>query len=304
MPKRLVVFSHFDIDNIIDDYVIYYLERLKPIVSEIVFVSTSLLDDREKDKIAFLCSKIICRENIGYDFMSYKIGLLESGIQYRDYDEVVICNDSVYGPLFDLASVFEKMDLTRCDYWGITENRRIARHIQSYFYVFKSAVVHSDSFNAFFTGIETLHSKNEIIRNYEVGLTSLLNGKGYRFGVYTRNPGVLTRLTYCNRSMHNIVNGDRNRTSIASYARKLIRIIRNYAKRFNAYVVQNNKDPTLYYWEYSVKNQNPFFKIKLLRDKRFIIEPADSALDLLRERTDYPVELIVRHIERTGRKYN
>jgi len=104
--------------------------------------------------------------------------------------------------------------------------------------------------------------------------------------------------------MHNIVNGERTRTSITSYVRKLIRIIRNYAKRFNAYVVQNNKDPTLYYWEYCVKNQNPFFKIKLLRDKRFIIEPADSALDLLREHTDYPVELIVRHIERTGRKYN
>ena len=37
--KRVVIFAHYDKDNIVDDYVIYYLKALKEVASEIIFVS-------------------------------------------------------------------------------------------------------------------------------------------------------------------------------------------------------------------------------------------------------------------------
>ena len=37
--KRAVVFAHYDKDNIVDDYVIYYIKALKEIAETIIFVS-------------------------------------------------------------------------------------------------------------------------------------------------------------------------------------------------------------------------------------------------------------------------
>ena len=37
--KRLAIFAHYDKDNIIDDYVIYYLKELKKSFETIIFVS-------------------------------------------------------------------------------------------------------------------------------------------------------------------------------------------------------------------------------------------------------------------------
>ena len=45
--KRLCIFAHYDKDNLIDDYVIYYLRELKKSFNKIIFVSDS---DYQKKK--------------------------------------------------------------------------------------------------------------------------------------------------------------------------------------------------------------------------------------------------------------
>ena len=52
--KRLCVFAHWDRDNIIDDYVIYYLKALKQVVSTLVFVSDCDLPSEELEKLELL----------------------------------------------------------------------------------------------------------------------------------------------------------------------------------------------------------------------------------------------------------
>ena len=55
--KRLCVFAHWDRDNIIDDYVIYYLKALKQVVSTLVFVSDCDLPLKELEKLQKLIEK-------------------------------------------------------------------------------------------------------------------------------------------------------------------------------------------------------------------------------------------------------
>jgi lipopolysaccharide biosynthesis protein len=50
VKKILAVFSHYDVDNIIDDYVVYYLLKLKEVVTDIIFVSTSMIGNSDKEK--------------------------------------------------------------------------------------------------------------------------------------------------------------------------------------------------------------------------------------------------------------
>ena len=64
--KYLAVFAHFDKDNIIDDYVIFYLQQLKLIASSIIFVSDCDLDEKETLKIANICDKIIVKKHHEY----------------------------------------------------------------------------------------------------------------------------------------------------------------------------------------------------------------------------------------------
>ena len=119
--KRLCVFAHWDRDNIIDRYVIYYLKALREVCQTIIFVSDSDLDSKELSKLDGIADYKIAGRHGEYDFGSYKRGfslIQNSGL---DFDELLWVNDSCYGPFYSLKSLFEKMEKEKCDFWGLTE---------------------------------------------------------------------------------------------------------------------------------------------------------------------------------------
>ena len=161
--RRACVFAHFDKDGKVDEYVRYYLSCLMNVADHIHFVTVSDLDDESHAALVSLGIEITQRDNVGYDFMSYSFGL--RSLEIDDYDEIIICNDSVYGPFFDLQAIFQHMDAVDCDFWGITESLEISRHIQSYFVVFKAAVLSDQVFREFWSGVRVLTEKKDIIKN-------------------------------------------------------------------------------------------------------------------------------------------
>lgn len=196
--KRLTVFAHYDKDNIIDEYVIYYLEALKEICNTIIFVSDCFLPENEQNKIKNIADYIIAEKHGEYDFGSYKRGFLLAKELSLDYDELLFVNDSCYGPFYPFRTVFNKMNKKQCDFWGLTANYygikkkkdnyviERAYHIQSYFLLFKKTVFQSEIFNDFITKISKCADKNEIIFNYEIGLSKLLFDNGFKSATYVR----------------------------------------------------------------------------------------------------------------------
>ena len=170
--NRAIIFAHYDKYNVVDDYVYYYLKELQKNALHLIFVSTAKLIEKDIVKVSRYCSKVIVRENIGYDFMSYKVGL--ESFNYLEYDEVILCNDSVYGPLYPLTTLFSDMKNQECDFWGITESNVLNYHLQSYFLVFRKQVLSSLIFKNFFDTIKILKNKNDIIEQYEIGLSQQL----------------------------------------------------------------------------------------------------------------------------------
>src|SRR5574344_1215747 len=103
--NRIAIFAHFDKDNIIDDYVVYFLKALKSVSDKIIFVSANDLSDFEIKKVDNICEKIISEKHDEYDFGSYKRGflyLLENNIEP---DELIFANDSCFGPIFSFTEV-------------------------------------------------------------------------------------------------------------------------------------------------------------------------------------------------------
>jgi len=102
--------------------------------------TSSQISDQEIEKIRNLCSLIIIRKDIGRDFGSWKIAV-EKIKDLSLYTQVILTNDSVYGPMFDFSKIFKEMEERNPDMWGITNSLTIDNHIQSYFMVFNKKMI-------------------------------------------------------------------------------------------------------------------------------------------------------------------
>ncbi len=182
--ENICIFSHFDKDGIIDDYVICYLQEIQTIGFDIVFISTceSLLQN-EIEKIKSYCRDILVKENIGYDFGAWKTGIDYLTNELDKYESLLLCNDSVYAPLFPLNEMFQKMQ-GKYDFWGITDSYEMQHHLQSYFMVFDKKIFSCTIFQNIWKTYKIYQIKRNIILRYEIGLSQKLLKNGYHMGVY------------------------------------------------------------------------------------------------------------------------
>ena len=197
--NKIVCFAHYDKNKKIENYVVYYLQELCKIADKIIFVSDSYIEDNELKKIEPYVIKIIAKPHGEYDFGSYKRGFLyaKENNLLQNCDELIFANDSCYAPVFPFQEMFDKMSKKNIDFWGASENNcgykkaknRFVyckiKHIQSYFMVFKKNVFNSDVFLNFINSIQKLNSKEEIIYNYEIGLSKLLTNNNFKFDTYS-----------------------------------------------------------------------------------------------------------------------
>jgi rhamnosyltransferase len=183
--NKICIFSHFDKNNIIDEYVVLYLKELRANQCDIVFVSTADgLDTNELAKISSICSQIIIKENIGYDFGAWSHGINACNTILNKYNKLILCNDSVYAPLFKFDAMFEKMDKSNLDAWSITDSHEISYHMQSYFLVFNKKIINNGDFLKLWKSYIVYKNKRNIIEKYEIGLSRLLKKKGFSIGAY------------------------------------------------------------------------------------------------------------------------
>jgi lipopolysaccharide biosynthesis protein len=279
---RAVIFVHYDRDDIVDNYVYHYLRELQKNSSDLIFVSTAQLMEKDLETLSNYCSKIIVRENIGYDFMSYKIGLEQ--IDDNNYDEVLICNDSVYGPLYPIDELFESMRSNKCDFWGITDNTDMSYHIQSYFMLVKKPVLQSKAFKEFWKNVEVLDNKDEIIKRYEVGFSQTLINEGFIPAVSTHFQA--TKIQKLSIFM--------SKFTPAKIVKKLKSILTGQAQ-----IIRIGKiNATHYFWkDLLISGHIPFVKIELLRDNPMNVDIEDFETTISHN-YDYDITLVTNHLQR------
>ena len=173
--KRIAIFAHYDKNNLIQDFVIYYLSELKKCVEKIIFVSDSDVLPEELKKIENLVYHSIVGRHGEYDFGSYKRGFLyaKENELLKDCEELIFANDSCYAPLYP----FEDME-------GKCIQAKI-NHLQSYFVIFKPQVFNSKIFSDFISSVKKENTKEEIVANLEVRMTELLEENGFNYDSYS-----------------------------------------------------------------------------------------------------------------------
>ena len=119
--KRLILYFMYDKDGIVDDYVPYMLRELKKNSTEILVVCNGKLTRESREKLQEVTPNVLVRENKGFDVWAYKTGLEYYGWdKIRSFDEVIMMNFTIMGPVYPLEEMFKTMDQRDLDFWGIT----------------------------------------------------------------------------------------------------------------------------------------------------------------------------------------
>ena len=195
--KRLGIFCTYDSEGIVDDYIVYLLQEAKKVLSWLVVICNGTLTPEGRERLEVLADELHVRPNSGFDIEAWRQAILQKKNQLADYDELLLFNNSFYGPFYPLAEVFDKMDeKPDADFWGITIHGQmpdelhicpygyIPEHLQSYFLVIRSRLLHSKEFFSYWKNSDEAETFNDAIRFHEVGFTKEFFERGYRYAAY------------------------------------------------------------------------------------------------------------------------
>ncbi len=212
-PRRACLFAAFDVDGVVDAYVIDYVRELSRF-ADVYYLAACRMNDGELAKLDGLVADAWAVPHDRYDFGSYSMLAKElvGWDALATYDEVLLVNDSCY-LLRPLDELFASMASRACDWWGLQLTSRWfdgvgpdqlpmpieqvrqemplrvmhpdeSPHVGSFFLAFRSPVIADEGFRKRLDSVAHQQTKIRIVYKYETGTTQYLVGQGYRFDTY------------------------------------------------------------------------------------------------------------------------
>lgn len=178
--RRVCFFAHFDIDDIVDSYVLHYLRELRDAGFTTVLATTSALPPTEVAKLDGLCADIMLRANVGLDFGGWADCLQRYPNLSADF--LLLCNDSVYGPFWSLREFIDDLTAEPADFYGtvLSIAPDFPDHIQSWFWLLRPTAYNSTAFRDMLRPVPPSLPKQRIIEDYEFQLAGRLEQAGLR----------------------------------------------------------------------------------------------------------------------------
>jgi len=175
--KLICLFAHFNARREVSQYVITFLEHLESLGFEILFISNSPIKQEYRDLLIVKIRNchLFERESKGADFGAWKWAT-EHNIIPENTDYLLLTNDSLYGPIFPLKPIVEKMlSKPEIDFWSLTDSYQGGWHLQSYFLCLSKKVLVSGAFKKIFNP-----EIREFNKNADLELTKTLSDSGFR----------------------------------------------------------------------------------------------------------------------------
>lgn len=196
--NRLAIFLCYDKDGIIDDYIPYLLRDLKENLSELVVAVNGKLSPEGRQKLEEFTEHIYIRENKGADAGGWKDAMIHyiGWDKLAQYDEIILLNDSFYGPFYPFSEVFQEMDKKEVDFWGLMahgeENIKfydnpypyLPKHVQSYFIAIRKRMHSSPEFKKYWEKMPYFTTVQDAISKHETVFTKYFNDLGYKWDVF------------------------------------------------------------------------------------------------------------------------
>jgi rhamnosyltransferase len=196
--NRLCIFTAQSHNETLDDYVNFYINAIKPYVSHLVIVLCGNVNSEELASLKTIADEVFTRPNEGFPAAAIKDCLTDYlGFEkVCSFSELLIADDSVYGPIYPLDDIFEEIRSDKNDFFGITnehamtntsaefEGDYLPAHINTYFINIMTKLLHSADFSEFVHNIPTINSETDSYINFELKFTEHFENLGYSGTAY------------------------------------------------------------------------------------------------------------------------
>ncbi len=199
--ERIGVLALYAGDGYIDKYKYVLIESLTVYFEKFIVVINGKASAECVKNIKLYVDEVFSRPNMGYDIGAYKDTLLNylCDEDWRKWKELVLLNDTFYGPLNSWNHVFSIMEERENDFWGLGEHlggKYIAPHIQSFFTAYKQNILLSPIFWDFWRGLRYPKTRKEAIEGFELSFTGAMKKQGFLEDSYMRAFGSKFTLQY------------------------------------------------------------------------------------------------------------
>lgn len=192
--RRLVVYVVYDRRGGVDDYVVHALAGLREHASRILVMVNGKLTKEGRARLEPVSDEVLVRENVGFDIWAHKEALDHVGAALSEFDEVVLTNDTWFGPVRPYGPVFERMDALEIDFWGMTDHvaqdwhmftgsAGVPYHLQSFWIAVRRAMFVSERWAQYWRELPEMPGYRDAVVDHELVFTGAFRAAGFVDGV-------------------------------------------------------------------------------------------------------------------------
>lgn len=194
--KRLGIYVIYDENGIVDDYIFYFINEIKRFLERLVIVCNGNVNRENYARLQQVADDVYIRENKGFDACAIRKVLIDyyGWDKVCEYDGVLVMNDTFFGPLFPMDTIFETMDRKGVDLWGLlgrikgeteSSNRTL---FGAFFYYMSRKLLLNEFWRTFWDELgDKCTTFSETICNYEYQLIPQCLKAGGTWDVYLRS---------------------------------------------------------------------------------------------------------------------
>lgn len=276
--KRIAMYVIYDQDGILDGYRKYYLQELRKFTDTIVAVVSGTLTPESRIELETLADDILVRENKGLLAGSWIDGIQHIGWdKLYQYDELLMLNDSFFGPFYPLDEMFEAIESSDADFYGAFKNyeeknltningRKLKhgyfRGSICYFYIIKRNLLHSNEFKRYWNQNPVIKEDWDTYFFAEIDFYDYVIDSGFKIDAYQTDKLKGYFFDNLTHNMHKLVKDDK-----IPFARirpfgtdlKYQSCLINYGKdprETLEYIRENTKYDTNLIWDYLLRTKN------------------------------------------------
>ncbi|MGX5770694.1 rhamnan synthesis F family protein [Microbacterium trichothecenolyticum] len=201
--RRLVVYVVWDRRGEVEDYVPFALAGLREHAARVLVVVNGSLSDAGRAKLEPVSDEILVRENRGYDIWAHKEALDHVGAGIAEFDEVLLTNDTWFGPVRPYTPVFERLGERACHFWGMTDHAReepnpftgegvLHYHLQSFWIAVRREMFLSEAWASYWRDLPEMPDYFDAVLKHEAVFTEHFASRGFVHDVAFASEGYPT----------------------------------------------------------------------------------------------------------------
>ncbi|GAA5148560.1 rhamnan synthesis F family protein [Microbacterium pseudoresistens] len=166
------------------------LAGLREHAAHVLVVVNGSLSEEGRAALVPVSDEILVRENSGFDIWAHKDALDHVGDRIAEFDEVLLTNDTWFGPVRPYGAVFDRMGERSVHFWGMTDHAReepnpftgkgvLPYHLQSFWIAVRREMFLSEEWARYWRELAEMPDYFDAVLKHEAVFTEVFAGHGF-----------------------------------------------------------------------------------------------------------------------------